>query len=50
MIYGSWWVNTVCFLAICAAVLLSPVWGIWLCGGMVADNLERRSLKLLKGD
>lgn len=49
MTYGSWWVNTIAFLAICGAVVLAPVYGAWLVGGMIADRLERRRYRLLKG-
>ena len=50
MTYGSWWVNTICFLAICGAIVLAPGYLLWLAGGKIADRLECRSLKLLKGD
>jgi hypothetical protein len=49
MIYGSKWVNALAFLAICGAVLLSPVYLAWLAGGMVADRSERRRVSVLKG-
>ena len=49
MTYGSWWVNTVCFLAICAAVVLSPLYLLWLAGGKWADRCERRRYSMLKG-
>ena len=49
MTYGSWWVNTIRFLAICAAIVLAPFYLLWLAGGMVADRLERRRVSLLKG-
>jgi hypothetical protein len=46
MIYDSWWVNAVVFLAICAAVILAPVWMpvvlIAVIGGLIADRLEKR--------
>jgi hypothetical protein len=49
MIYGSWWVNTICFLAICGAVVLSPLYGLWVGCGMLADRADRRRVSMLKG-
>jgi hypothetical protein len=37
MIYKSIPVNIVCALMITAAILLSPIYGLWLLGGMFCD-------------
>lgn len=30
---------------IAIAILLSPIWGLWLSGGMIADRCERRMVQ-----
>ena len=30
---------------IALAILLSPIWGLWLAGGMIADRCERRMVR-----
>lgn len=42
MIYKSVPVNIASALMIAAAIALSPIYGLWLFSGMVADRLERR--------
>lgn len=38
-------------LLIAMAVILGPVYAVWILGGWIADRRgQRRSLKLLKGD
>lgn len=42
MTYKSIPVNIACAVLIAAAILISPIYGLWLLGGVVADKLERR--------
>lgn len=35
-------VNIICALMIGLAVILSPFYLAWICGGMIADRLESR--------
>lgn len=30
---------------IAIAILLSPIWGLWLAGGMIVDRCERRMVE-----
>lgn len=35
---------------IAMAVILAPVYGLWLAGGWIADRRGQRALAVLKGD
>lgn len=37
-------------LLIAMAVILAPVWALWVFGGMIADRRGQRALAVLKGD
>lgn len=45
MIYKSPWVNAACFLLICGAVLVAPLYVAWIIGGIIADRAERRRVR-----